>query len=235
MNKLFSMLALAALFSSCASVLPSAQPWARAMFAPDKATHEKTCTNGAYFGISRHELNPNIMLKLQPLTGEMMLQASLAKTYFFCNTIGFIINKRPSEYPIFSTSIFVSEPGLTKAKVQLIVSLEDEKGVEFAQLKPDGLETETDKVWFKFETINDAYKANLDKTASFSIVLTRDGAEEKYKISSNSYPALTSNPRDTSDLNLTNKNPQQNLGQLENALMTRETEVLKLAVGSEQQ
>jgi hypothetical protein len=234
MKKLFSILALTALFSSCASVFPGAQPWARAMFAPDKATHEKTCTNGAYFGISRHELNPNIMLKLQPAKGEMMLQSSLAKTYFFCNTIGFIIDKRPSEYPIFSTSIFVSEPGLTKAKVQVIVSLEDEKGVEIAQLKPDGLETETDKVWFKFETINDTDKANLDKTASFSIVLTRDGVEEKYKINPNSYPTLTSNPRDTSDLTLTSKNPQKNLVQLEHGLMARESVVLNLVVGSEQ-
>ncbi len=195
MKKMFSMLALAALFSSCASILPGAQPWARAMFAPDKATHEKTCTNGAYFGISRHELNPNIMLKLQPTKGEMMLQTSLAKTYFFCNSIGFLLNRRPTEYSIFSTSVFVSEPGLTKDKVQLVVSLEDEKGQEFAQLKPSGLETETDRVWFEFDTINDENKANLDKTVSLKIVLTRNGVEEKYAVNERSYPVLAQDSR----------------------------------------
>jgi hypothetical protein len=108
-----------------------------------------------------------------------------------------------------------------------MVTLEDEKGVEIAQLKPDGLETEIDKVWFKFDTINDADKANLDKTASFSIVLTRDGVEEKYKINANSYPTLASNAREPLNLNL-----QRNLGQLDNGLMTRETAVLNSAIGS---
>jgi hypothetical protein len=201
MKKLFSMLALAALFSSCASILPGAQPWAHAMFAPDKAAHEKTCTNGAYYGISRHELNPNIMLKLQPQKGEMLLQASLAKTYFFCNSIGYIFKQRPTEYSIFSTSVFVSEPGLSKDKVQLHVSLEDEKGQEFAQLKPDGLETEAGKVWFEFDTISDEDKTNLDKTVSFTIVLTRNGVEEKYPINERTYPVLAQDSRGGMNVN----------------------------------
>lgn len=182
-------------FSSCSQIIPGAQPWARAMFAPDKAAHEKTCTNGAYYGISKHDLNPNLMLKLQPAKGEMMLQASLAKTYFFCNSIGFLLNRRPTEYSIFSTSVFVSEPGLTKDKVQLVVALEDEKGQKFAYLKPSGLETETDRVWFEFDTINDENKANLDKTVSLKIVLTRNGVEEKYAVNERSYPVLAQDSR----------------------------------------
>ena len=233
MKKVFLKLTLAALFSSCASVFPGAQPWARVMFAPDKAAHEKACTNGAYYGISKRDLNEKVDIDFQPPTGKLSLWSSLGKTYFFCNAIGSIVQRRPDTFPIFSTQILVNDEGLVPADVKLILSLEDEKGQEFAQMQSSDVESEPKKVWFQFDTVSDADKANLDKTMSFTIILTRKGVEEKYKVSESSYPPLTFNPRDTSDLTLDSKNPQKSLVQLENGLMTREAAVLNMAVGSE--
>jgi hypothetical protein len=235
MQKLFLMLTLAAFFSSCASVFPGAQPWARVMFAPDKAAHEKACTSGAYYGISKRALNEKVDIDFQPLVGKLSLWSSLGKTYFFCNAIGSIVQRRPDTFPIFSTQILVTDEGLVPADVKLMLSLEDEKGQEFAQMQASDVESEPNKVWFQFDTVNDTDKANLDKTASFTIILTRKGIEEKYKVTQETYPALTSSPRDTSDLNLTSKNPQKNLVQLENGLMARESAVLNSAVGIDPQ
>jgi hypothetical protein len=227
MKKIFSMLALATLFSSCASVFPGAQPWARVMFAPDKAAHEKACTSGAYYGISRRDLNEKVDVDFQPPTGTLSLWSSLGKTYFFCNSVGLLVQRRPETYPIFSTQILVTNEGLVPADVKLMLSLEDEKGLEFAQMQSSDVESEPNKVWFQFDTVSDADKANLDKTVSFTIILTRKGVEEKYKVTQETYPALTSSPRDTSDLTLTSKNHQKNLVQLESGLMAREAAVLK--------
>ncbi len=234
MKKLVPILALATLFSSCASTLPGAQSWARVMFAPDKAAHEKACTSGAYYGISQRGLNEKVDVHFQPPTGELSLWSSLGKTYFFCNSIGLLVQRRPDTFPIFSTQILVTNEGLVPADVKLLLSLEDEKGLEFAQMQASDVESEANKVWFQFDTVSDADKVNLDKTMSFTIVLTRKGVEEKYKVTQDLYPALTTNPRDTSDLTLTSKNPQKNLVQLEHGLITREGAVLNSAVGSEQ-
>lgn len=230
MKKILSILALTALFSSCASILPGAQPWARAIFAPDKAAHEKTCTSGAYYGISKRSLNEKIDIDFQPPVGKLSLWSSLGKTYFFCNSIGLLVQRRPETYPIFSTQILVMDEGLVPAEVKLMLSLEDEKGLEFAQMQASNIDSEPNKVWFQFDTVSDADKANLDKTVSFTIILTRKSVEEKYKVTQETYPALTTSPRDILDLMLTSKNPQKNLVQLENSLMTREIKILKSVI-----
>jgi hypothetical protein len=204
------------------------------MFAPDKAAHEKACTSGAYYGISQRGLNEKIDVDFQPPVGKLSLWSSLGKTYFFCNSIGLLVQRRPDTFPIFSTQILVMDEGLVPADVKLMLSLEDEKGLEFAQMQASDVESEPSKVWFQFDTLSDANKANLDKTVSFTIILTRKGIEEKYKVTQDLYPALTTSPRDTSNLTLTSKNPQKNLVQLENGLIARESAVLNSAVGSEQ-
>ena len=201
MKRIILLLALSLFFSSCAPSFLGGQPWAHAIFAPDKAAHEKACTNGAYYGISQRGLNEKIDIDFQPPTGTLSLWSSLGKTYFFCNSVGLLVQRRPDTYPIFSTQILVRDEGLTPEQVKLVLLLEDEKGQEFAQMKASDVTTEPGKVWFEFDTVSDADKANLDKTVSFTIILTRNGKEEKYPINERSYPVLAQDSRGGMNVN----------------------------------
>jgi hypothetical protein len=201
MNKLIGIGVLLLLLAACAPGAGTGESWARAIFAPSNSTVKSACNIAIdLFGKSDFETN----------VGEIQLFSNGRSIRFvsapgdattLCGLLGGLV-ANGDRTSFFDSSLYTVTRDMSHVLVvvngndvdiktaSLSISLEDETGASLGVFKAPSSEGVLPGVRFDFEHASFAREPQLDRVASFTIIVNRGTAEERYKVTSQMYSAL---------------------------------------------
>jgi hypothetical protein len=189
MTRVLMILALTLSLTSCALFKP--EPWAKEIFAPSSATDQRSCDRGKQRGKSEQKSESFGELEFKAKQGNLQITTRGGKLYSLCYVLGLFFSDGSIELnPVFRTDIRIEDAAVKRENIKVEVSLERE-GNEIARLTESETETEdNDKTWYSFRRLNQNQLAALEQTTSFTIIINRGLAEERYAVNPTSLPGL---------------------------------------------
>jgi hypothetical protein len=201
MKKFIGLGVLLLMLAACVPGASTSESWARAIFAPSNATIKSAC-NMAMDLFGKSDIETSI--------GEILLVSNGHSIRFvsapgdattFCGLLGgFIANDdRFSFFNSFAYTdirddahvfVVVNGTNIDIKTASLSISLEDETGASLAIVKAPNVEGVLPGVRFDFESTTFTREPQLDRVASFTIILNRGTGEERYKVTQQMYSAL---------------------------------------------
>ena len=183
------LVAVSVVFSSCAPGLFGSESWGKSIFAPSAASDSAACDAGYQYGQTNKAIQTVGFIQFKSSKGPVRLLTRLGMAYFLCNSLGLLNGRKPASIsPVFTTSISFDDASFVGKIAKVSISLEDQKGQEFARITAEQDETENSKQWYKLKSLSSGDIAALDKAVSFTIIIERAAGEEKYKITQQFQP-----------------------------------------------
>jgi hypothetical protein len=201
MKKFLGIGVLLLMLAACAPGFGTGESWARAIFAPSNATIKSAC-NTAMDLFSRSDLETNIgKIQLSSNGHSIRLVSAPGDVTTLCGLLGVLIanGDRSSFFDSSAYSeirdsarvfVVVNGEDVDIKTASLSINLEDEKGAILAVVKAPNAEGVLPGVRFDFEPTTFAREPQLDKVASFTILVNRGSGSESYKVTQQMYSAL---------------------------------------------
>ncbi len=187
--------------AACAPGAGTGESWARAIFAPSNATIKSAC-NTKMDLFAQSDLGTTVGgIPLSSNGHSIRFQSAPGQAAIFCGIFGGLVANGNRE-SFFNTSVYtksrdeahvfvvVNGSDIDIKTASLSINLEDEAGMSLAVIKAPIVESVLPGVRFDFEHTSFAREAQLDRVASFTIIVNRRTGEERYKVTQQMYSAL---------------------------------------------
>jgi hypothetical protein len=190
MNKFIGMAALLFVLVACVPENQIQETWSRSVFAPSEASFRKACVAAintpleqdigeVWFGSP----NGKVFFVSAPGTLGMDCQFDFAFGLQDRNNLSNYLNSQEfKELIADSQAFFVVYTQKNMADVAAYISLENAKGVEFAQLISNNVEGVIPGFRYNFTQLSASDIENIAKTTSFSLVVNRGFGKEKFRV-----------------------------------------------------
>ncbi len=202
MKKFIGIGALLLLLSACAPGFGTGESWARAIFAPSNSTIKSAC-NAKMDLAGKSDFETSVgHIVLSSNGHSIRFVSSPAQAAIFCGILGGLVANGNRD-SFFNTSFYESYRDNAHAFVvvnsddvdiktaSLSINLEDETGASLAVVKAPDVEGVLPGARFDFDHASFAREPQLDKVASFTILVNRGNSSESYKVTQQMYSALT--------------------------------------------
>jgi hypothetical protein len=201
MNKFIGMSIFLLALSACAPGAGTGESWARAIFAPSNSTIKSAC-NAKMDLFAKSDSGTTVGgIPLSSNGHSIRFQSAPGQAAIFCGIFGGLVANGNRD-SFFNTSIYtksrdeahvfvvVNGNDIDIKTASLSINLEDETGANLAGVKAPIVEGVLPGVRFDFEHTSFAREPQLDRVASFTIIVNRGTGEERYKVTQQMYSAL---------------------------------------------